>query len=46
MSNSVPPVPSDKFSEDTQRDYIMKEYLEKLRGKLAELEARIAAHGI
>ena len=41
MSNSVPPVPDTQFSEIQARDYIIKEYLEKIRSKLQELEAII-----
>ena len=53
MSNSVPPVPDTQFSEIQARDYIIKEYLEKIRSKLQELEyiigtieARITALGL
>lgn len=37
----VPPVPGNPFSDNSQRDYLMKEYLEKLRLKLEELENRV-----
>ena len=45
MADAVPPVPNTKFSENEQRDFIIKEYLEKLKAKCAELEARILALG-
>ena len=46
MADSLPPVPADKFSEQTSRDYMIKEYLQKIKTKLEELEARMASHGI
>jgi hypothetical protein len=39
----VPPVPSSKFSEDQQRDFIIKEYLQKLKDKLDSIDTTIAA---
>lgn len=41
----VPPVPGDKLHDQQERDKMLKEYLEKLRAKVLELEARIIALG-
>jgi hypothetical protein len=46
----VPPVPTTKLSADEERDFIIKEYLQKLKDKVDSLDAQVqvlnALHGI
>jgi len=40
---NVPPVPTTKFSEQSDRDFIIKEYLQKLKDKLDSIESKVDA---